>query len=61
MKALDRGANAWEISLARKLLHEIRALQRAGTQKPEWTKPLGAPALCLLAMFLLLSVMVYWK
>lgn len=41
LKALELGANAWELSLARRLLHEIRTLHRAGTQKPEWTKPLG--------------------
>jgi hypothetical protein len=61
LKALELAANAWEISLARKLLHEIRSLHRSGTQKPEWTKPLKTPALTLVAMFVVFSLMVYWK
>ena len=48
LKALDLAGNAWELSLARKQLQEIRRLMREGTQKPEWTKPLTAPALWLL-------------
>ena len=61
LKALELAANAWEISLARKLLHEIRTLHRNGTQKPEWTKSLKAPAFCLAGMMILVSIMVYWK
>jgi len=59
-KALELATNHFELSLARKLLQEIRTLHRNGTQKPEWTKPLKMPLMCLAAM-LLLSVMVYWK
>ena len=40
LKALNLAANAWELSLARKQLAEIRRLNREGTQKPAWTKPL---------------------
>jgi len=61
LKAVELAANAWELSLARKLLHEIRALHRSGTQKPEWTKPLKTPALALAAMVVFFSLMVYWK
>src|ERR1041385_124906 len=61
LKAAELAANAWELSLARKLLHEIRALHRAGTQKPEWTKPLKTPVLALGAMLVLFSIMVFWK
>jgi hypothetical protein len=61
LKAAELAANAWELSLARKLLHEIRTLHRAGTQKPEWTKPLKTPVLALGAMLVLFSIMVYWK
>ena len=61
LKAVDLAANAWELSLARKLLHEIRSLHRAGTQKPEWTKSLKAPAMLLIAMTVVLSLAVYWK
>ena len=60
-KALALAANHFEIGVARKLLQEIRHLHRDGTQKPQWTKPLTAPALCLAAMMVVLSLMVYWK
>jgi len=58
LKALDLTGNAWESSLARKQLLEIRRLMREGTQKPEWTKPLLAPALVLVAMVVILSLTV---
>jgi tetratricopeptide (TPR) repeat protein len=56
LKALELARSAWELSLARRQLQEIRTLARAGTQKPEWTKPLAAPALWLLAMTILLCL-----
>jgi hypothetical protein len=59
-KALDLATNHFELSLARKLLQEIRALHRNGTQRPEWSRPLKVPVICLAAM-LALTVMVYWK
>lgn len=61
LRAADLASTAWELSLARKQLQEIRKLMREGTQKPEWTKPLAHPALCLLAMSLILCLAVYWK
>ena len=61
LKAADLAANAWELSLARKQLQEVRKLMREGTQKPEWTKPLATPAWCLLALTVILSLAVYWK
>ena len=61
LKALQLAANPWEFSMARSQLQEIRKLIREGTQKPEWTKPLKSPALCLLAMTIILSLAVYWK
>jgi len=61
LKALELAANSWETNLARKQLQEIRNLMREGTQKPEWTKPLRGPALCLLAMTIILCLAVYWK
>ena len=61
LKAVDLATNAWELSLARKQLQEIRRLRREGTQKPEWTKPLAAPAFWLAAMVVVLSLAVYWK
>lgn len=56
--ALDLASNTWEVALARKQLQEIRKLMREGTQKPEWTKPLTAPAAWFVAMVVLLCVMV---
>ncbi len=61
LKALDRATNSWEANLARRQLQEIRKLMREGTQKPEWTKSLRGPALCLLAMTIVLCLAVYWK
>ena len=61
LKAVELAANAWELSLARKLLHEIRTLHRAGTQKPEWTKSLKPPAIMLALMTIILSMAVMWK
>ena len=61
LKAVDLAGNAFELGLARKQLAEIRKLMREGTQKPEWTKPLRNPALCLLALTLILCLVVYWK
>ena len=61
LKAVDLAANSWELNLARKQLQEIRRLMREGTQKPEWTKPLTAPALWLCVMSVILCLAVYWK
>ena len=56
--ALDLAGNGFEASLARKHLLEIRRLMREGTQKPEWTKPLGIPAAVLAVMAILLCLVV---
>ena len=61
LKALELATNSWEANLARRQLQEIRKLMREGTQKPEWTKPLRGPALCLLAMTIILCLAVYLK
>jgi hypothetical protein len=61
LKALELATNAWELSLARKQLQEIRRLHRDGTQKPEWTKPLTAPAIFLVVMMIVLGLVVNWK
>ena len=61
LKAMDLATNAFELSLARKLLQEIRGLMRSGTQKPEWTKSLTTPAMVLVAMVIMLSAMVILK
>lgn len=61
LKALDLAANPWELAMARHLLQEIRTKMREGTQKPEWTKPLAHPAVCLIAVTIILCLAVYLK
>ncbi len=61
LKALDLAGNAFEHSLAHKQLLEVRRLQREGTQKPEWTKSLKGPALALVLMTVILSMLVVWR
>jgi hypothetical protein len=61
LKAMELAGNYWELALARKQLQEIRRLSRDGTQKPEWTKSLIAPAILLAVMTLVLCLAVNWK
>jgi len=58
LKALNLAGNGWELSLARKQLQDIRQKRRDGTQKPEWNKPLKAPAIALMALMALLSLLL---
>ena len=58
LNAMELAANSWELSLARKQLQEIRRLSREGTQKPEWTKSLTAPAIFLVVMTVVLCLLV---
>ena len=61
LKAMDLAESAWEQSLAHKQLLEIRRLMREGTQKPEWNKPLAAPAITLVVMIVVLSMVMIWR
>ena len=58
LKAVNLAQNGWELSIAKRQLQEIRRLIREGTQKPEWNKPLKTPALVLLGMTMILSLIV---
>ena len=58
LKAVALARSGWELSLARVQLQQIRRLMREGTQKPAWTKPLLAPALGLLVLFVVLTLTV---
>ena|SRR5665213_2532963 len=58
LKAVDLAGNGWELSLARKQLQEIRKLIREGTQKPAWTKSLKMPAVALVAMVVIFSIVM---
>jgi len=60
-KAVDLAGNAWELSLARKQLAEIRRLKREGTQKPAWTKPLTAPTVMLVLVTIIAGILLAWK
>lgn len=61
LKAVELAGNSWELSLARKQLQEIRRLSREGTQKPEWTKPLTAPAIFLVVITVVLCLLVNFR
>jgi hypothetical protein len=62
LKAVHLAGNAWELSLARKQLQEIRRLRREGTQKPTWNKPLRSPTYVFLGlMAIATTVLMVWK
>lgn len=61
LKAVHLAGNAWELSLARKQLAEIRRLKREGTQKPAWTKPLSVPVVMLVLMTVISGILLAWK
>jgi tetratricopeptide (TPR) repeat protein len=58
LAALELAQTASEVHMARTHLASIRRLMREGTQKPEWTKPLYAPSLAVVAM-LFVSALVW--
>ncbi len=60
-KALDLAGNAWQLSLARRQLQEIRSMNRHSTRNVAWDKPLMRPALVLIAMIVLTFVGMGWK
>jgi len=60
LRAVDLAQNTWQLSLARRQLQEIRALNRASTRNVTWDKPLTIPALVLSAMVVLMFVMMTW-
>jgi hypothetical protein len=60
-RALELAQDGWQLSMARKQLQEIRRLIREGTQKPEWTKPLGRPAAWVLLFAVAASLAVVIK
>jgi hypothetical protein len=62
VKALKLARNAWEVSMARRQLQQIRYLIREGSQKPTWKTPLINPAvaLALLIVFIIATAGVLW-
>ncbi len=60
LKAVGLAQNGWHLSLARKQLQEIRALNRASTRNVTWDKPLAVPALVLSGMLMLMFAAMTW-
>jgi hypothetical protein len=60
-KALEVAHNNWEISMARRLLQEIRKLNRAGTRHIVSTKPLTGPTGVLLVMMAIATLVMIWR
>ena len=61
VKAANLAQNAWQLSLARKQLQEIRKLKHESVRNVDWTKPLTVPALVFSAMMVALFVAMTWK
>jgi cytochrome c-type biogenesis protein CcmH/NrfG len=61
LKATELAQNAWQLSVARKQLHEIRTLKHTAVRNVEWTKPLTTPALVFSLMLIVTFVAMMWK
>jgi hypothetical protein len=61
LRALEIAHNNWEVSMARRLLQEIRTLNRAGGRHIVSTKPLTGPAGVLLVMLLVTTLVMLWR
>ena len=60
LRAVELAEDAWQLSLARKQLIEIRRLMREGSQKPAWTLPLMKPFLMTIALAIGSGVFALW-
>ena len=60
-KAVNLASDAWQLSIARKQLQEIRTLKHGCVRNVHWTKPLTTPALVLSAMILAMFATMMWK
>jgi hypothetical protein len=61
LKAADLAGDAWELSLAREQLAEVRNLQGKHTQKLPPTRSLTVPAAIVLLMTLIGGILLAWK
>ena len=61
LEALELAGDAAQAAMARKQLQEIRGLNRQGTQKPEWTKPLAPAAAWFLLLVVAVSLLVVMR
>jgi hypothetical protein len=60
-KAIDLAVNAWQLSIARTQLRQIRKLLHEGTRTVTWTKSLTAPALTLVGLLVLVAIGMVWR
>jgi hypothetical protein len=60
LKALTLARDHWQLSLARKQLHDVRSLKHGCVRNVEWTKPLTVPALVLSVMLLAIFAAMVW-
>ena len=58
--ALNLATNGWQLSLARKQLHEIRVLRRSSGRDLSWKMPILGPILALSATVLLVGAIIMW-
>lgn len=61
-RALELANTAWELSLARRQLSEIRQLKRKGVTRPRWSKSLKLPVVGFALILLGLSaIYMIWR
>ncbi len=60
LEGLDLARNAWELSLARKQLQEIRSLLSTSTRTMEWSGPLWPSALAVSGFIAALLAVAWW-
>ncbi len=60
-RAADLATNAFQLTIARKQMHEIRTLKHSSVRNVEWTKSLVRPALALAGMLVVVFVAMMWK
>ena len=58
LRAADLADSQMQLALARRQLHDIRALKQGCVRNVHWTKPLTAPVLVLVAMLAAICVVM---
>ena len=61
LKAVDLATTPWQLSVARMQLRTVRKLLHESTRNVTWTKPLTAPTLALVGMFVVMTIVMVWK
>ena len=60
LKAVELADTAWQLSIARKQLHEIRTMSRSSVRNVAWTKSLVPPTLALSGLMAAIVVIMLW-